>query len=470
MRTSRVDPGSERARAAGSAPLTETQVQRRGPVGRLFAAHPRVADVCIVGSVLLLGIVTAMLVAQTIQGATGLGMYRPGAPTAWLVPAATLAGALLGAALLIARRARPLTVTVALTVLAVVSLDTFGVLGVLGVCLAYALHNVALTHTARTTWLTCAAVFVTVALALLWWQEIGLAEILLWSDPIAMPDGDPGRQLTEPPYSPGRRSASVSLLLALLVLGVATGSAARARRAHAQGLIERYEAMARDRDHSAALARASERARIAREMHDVVAHSVSVMVALSDGAGAALDRAPDSSREALRELSNTGRTALSDMQRVLGALDPDSTGGGDSSADRPAPVETDLATAVERFRVAGLRVSATGLDSPLPADTSLRLAVVRIVTESLTNVLRHAPGAASVQVCLRRSGSAVEVEVLDSGGTRPGTGGGTGRGIVGIRERAALLGGRADVGPLPDGGWRVHVLLPLDRADQAITR
>ncbi|WP_232847897.1 sensor histidine kinase [Occultella kanbiaonis] len=468
MRTSRVDPGSERARAAGSAPLTETQVQRRGPVGRLFAAHPRIADVCLVGSVLLLGIVTALLVALTIQGATGLGMYLPDAPTAWLVPAGTFAGALLGAALLIARRARPLTVTVALTILAVVSLVTVGVLGVLGVCLACALHNVALTHSARTTWLTCAGVFVTVGLALLWWQDIGLAEILLWSDPIAMPAGDPIRQLTEPPYSPGRRSASIFLLLALLLLGVATGSSARARRAHAQGLVERYEAMARDRDNSAALARASERARIAREMHDVVAHSVSVMVALSDGAGAALDRAPDSSREALRELSSTGRAALSDMQRVLGALDPDST-GADGSADRPAPVETDLATAVERFRVAGLPVSATGLDSPLPEDTSLRLAVVRIVTESLTNVLRHAPGASSVRVSVRRSGSAVEVEVLDSGGTRPGTGGGTGRGIVGIRERVALLEGRADVGPLPDGGWRVHVVLPWNQADE-VTR
>ncbi|CAM3303490.1 sensor histidine kinase [Occultella aeris] len=467
MRTSRVDPRSERA--AGSAlPLTETQVQRRGPVGRVFAAHPRIADVCLVVSVLLLGTVTALLVALTIQGATGLGMYLPDAHVAWLVPAGTFAGAVQGAALLIARRARPLTITVALTMVAVVSLVTVGVLGVLGVCLACALHNVALRHSARTTWLTCAAVFVTVALALLWWQDIGLAEILLWSDPIVIPDGDPGRQLTEPPYSAGRRSASISLLLALLLLGVATGSAARARRAHAQGLVERYEAMARDRDNSAALARASERARIAREMHDVVAHSVSVMVALSDGAGAALDRAPDSSREALRELSNTGRTALSDMQRVLGALDPDSAGGADGSDDRPAPVETDLATAVERFRVAGLPVTATGLDSPLPEDTSLRLAVVRIVTESLTNVLRHAPGASSVRVSVRRSGSAVEVEVLDSGGTRPGTGGGTGRGIVGIRERAALLGGRAEVGPLPDGGWRVHVVLPWDRADEVI--
>ncbi|MBZ2197891.1 sensor histidine kinase [Occultella gossypii] len=468
MRTSRVDPRPERARAAGSAPpLTETQVQRRGPVGRLFTAHPRIADVFLVASVLLLGAATALLVALTIDGATGLGMYLPDAPTAWLSPAGTLAGALLGATLLTARRAWPLAITVALTLLAVVSLVTVGVLGVLGVCLASALHNVALRHSARTTWLTCAAVFVVVLAAIWWWQDIGLAEILLWSDPIVIPDGDPGRQLTEPPFSPGRRSASMSLLLALLLLGVATGSAARARRAHAQGLVERYEAMARDRDNSAALARASERARIAREMHDVVAHSVSVMVALSDGAGAALDRAPASSREALRELSNTGRTALSDMQRVLGALDPDDA---DVSDDRPAPVETDLATAVERFRVAGLPVTATGLDSPLPEDTSVRLAVVRIVTESLTNVLRHAPGASSVRVSVRPSGSAVEVEVLDSGGTRPGTGGGTGRGIVGIRERAALLGGRADVGPLPDGGWRVHVLLPLDRADQAITR
>ncbi|ARU53307.1 two-component sensor histidine kinase [Cellulosimicrobium cellulans] len=439
--------------------LTTHDVRRRGSVGRLVEEHPRAADAALAVGVVTLGLVTAVLGLATVEGSTSLGLFRPDEPVAQVVVTAWLTGAALGAALLLARRARPLVVTAALTALAVASLASAGVLGVLGVCLACAVHAVAATRPPRTAWLTCAAVLAVVTVALWWWQDIGLAEILLWSDPVVTPDGDPVRDLAEPPFSPGRRSASVSLLLALLLLGMATGSGARARRLHAEDLAERYRAMARDRDQSAALARAAERTRIAREMHDVVAHSVSVMVALSDGAGAALDRAPDRSREALRELSRTGREALTDMQRVLGALDP-----GDEEPvapdGRPEPTATDLAAVVARFRAAGVPVTATGLDVPLPDDTSLRLAVVRVVQEALTNVLRHAPGTPTAEVEVRRGADVVEVEVRDAGGTRPGAGGGTGRGILGMRERAALLGGSVEAGPRPDGGWVVHVALP----------
>ncbi len=249
---------------------------------------------------------------------------------------------------------------------------------------------------------------------------------------------------------------SLLLLYALLLLGVAVGSAARARRLHAQELVERYRSLARERDQSAALARAAERAYIAREMHDVVAHNVSVMVALADGADAAFERAPDRSRDAVRQIARTGRSALEDMQGVLGALGP----AGSDDDRRTAPTEVDLPTLVERFGSAGIPVRATGLDTELPGDTSLRLAVARILGEALTNVLRHAPGSPSVEVCVRRTPTAVEIEVLDDGGTQPGLGGGSGRGIVGMRERAALLGGDVSAGPRPDGGWRVHAVLP----------
>lgn len=446
--------------------LTETQVRRRGPLARLVDARPWVADATLAGAVLLLGLVTAAFALATVEGSTGLGLFPPDAPVAEGVMSAWLLGAGLGAALLAVRRAWPLAVTAALTVLGVVTLAAAGVLGVVGVCLACALHTVAATRPARTTWLVCAAVFVVVTVALWWWQDIGLAEIMLWSDPIVTPDGTPVRSLDEPPFSPGRRSASVFLLLALLLLGVSTGSAARARRLHAADLVERYAALARERDQSAALARAAERARIAREVHDVVAHSVSVMVALSDGAGAALDRAPDRSREALHELSRTGREALSDMQRVLGALDPGQDADGEADARRE-PAEADLRAVVDRFRAAGLPVTAHGLDAALPPDTSVRLAVGRIVGEGLTNVLRHAPGTSSVRVDVRRGASTVEVEVVDDGGTRPGTGGGTGRGILGMRERAAVLGGHVEAGPRPGGGWAVRAVLPCEGGDEA---
>ncbi|MCA5891770.1 histidine kinase [Isoptericola sp. NEAU-Y5] len=446
-------------RAAGA--LTAGQVQHQGPVRRLLASRPWVADVALLGLVLLLGLFAAALALQTVEGSTRIGLYRPGDPAGWRVPAASLAGTVAGAGLLTLRRRRPLAVVVALVALSAASLALAGVLGVLGVCLAGALYAVADARSPGTAWAVCAAVFAVLSVAMWSWQEIGLAEILLWSEPIMDPAGEPARQLDEPPFSAGRRSASVSLLLALLVLGVAAGSAVRARRLHALDIVERYEAMARDRDQSAAIARTSERARISREMHDVVAHSVSVMVALSDGAGAALDRAPERSREALRELSRTGREALSDLQRVLGALDP---GDDDAAPADPGtePVGTDLGAVVERFRAAGLPVTARGLDTPLPPDTSLRLAVVRIVTEGLTNVLRHAPGTSGVHVAVERGTGTVEVEVLDDGGTRPPSGGGSGRGILGMRERAALLGGRVDAGPRAGGGWRVRVVLPWD--------
>ncbi|MFF3066151.1 sensor histidine kinase [Oerskovia sp. NPDC057915] len=440
--------------------LTETQALHVGPIGHLVAARPWVADLALALGVLLLGLVTTEMARMTVHGSTGLGLFLPGASAARLVSAVWWAGSVLGAVLLVVRRASPLVVTGALTVLALGSLATAGVLGVLGACLACALCTVAATRPPRTTWITCATVFLVVTVALWHWQDIGLAELLLWSDPALASIDEPGRRLPAPPFSAGRRTFSVLLLLGLLLLGVATGAVARARRQHAHDLVERYAAMARERDQSAALARAAERARIAREMHDVVAHNVSVMVALSDGAGAALDRAPERSREALRELSRTGRGALSDMQGVLGALDPgesaDAAGGG------AEPVATDLATIVGRFRSAGVPVGVRGLDIELPQDTTLRLAVARVVTEALTNVLRHAPGTPRAEVAVRRGPRGLEVEVLDDGGTRPGSGGGSGRGILGMRERAALLGGHVEVGPRPGGGWRVHLVLPSD--------
>ncbi len=445
--------------------LTESQVRRRGPVGRAVAAHPWLTDVVLVSTLLLLGLVTASLAYATVDGSTSLGLYLPTAPEQVLIPRAWLAGTVVGAGVLLARRTGPLTVTAVLTVLAVVSLASAGVLGVLGVCLAWALRSVAAARGTRTAVVAGAAALLVVSLALWRWEQIGLAEMLLWSDPGLAAGAEPARQLTEPPFSGGRRTLSLLLLLALVALGVATGAEARARRLHALDLVARYAAMARDRDTSAALARSAERARIARELHDVVAHSVSVMVALSDGARLSLDRAPDRSAEALTQLSETGRAALADMQGVLGALDPgDDEPDADGPGRRPTLTEGDLQAVVDRFRSAGMPLTSSGLDTPLPQDTAVRLAVVRIVTEGLTNVLRHAPGTPAADVTVRRAGATLEIEVVDAGGTGPGVGGGSRRGILGMRERAALLGGHVQAGPRDEGGWRVHVSLPCGDA------
>ncbi|WP_432561678.1 sensor histidine kinase [Kineococcus sp. SYSU DK003] len=444
-------------RTSGPPAVTPPQVQRQTTTGRLLAEHPWTTHVALVTVVLLLGTSTAGLASETVRGATALGLFLPGAPVADVVVRAWLAGAVLGALVLLARRRRPLAVTAVLTVLAVLSLQVAGVLGVLGFCLAWALHAVAARHSARTAWIVGTSVLVVVTVAVWWWQDIGLGEVLLWSDEVPLVGGPPAGQLAEPEFSSGRRSWTVVLLLVLLVLGGVTGAGAQARRVHAHDLAERYAAMARERDTSAALARSAERARIAREVHDIVAHSVSVMVALSDGALSALDRAPDSSRAALTELSRTGREALQDMRSVLGSLRPEEHPQGGPAA----PTETDLRAVVERFRAAGLPLTTSGLDTPLPPDTALRLAVVRIVTEGLTNVLRHAPGTPSAGVALRCTGAAVEVEVVDAGGTRAGDDRGTHRGLIGMRERAALLGGHVAAGPGDAGGWRVRVVLPV---------
>lgn len=439
--------------------LTEAQVQRRTASARLAADHPWLAHIATGLVVLLLGLVTAALAAETVRGATRLGLYPADAPAAVLVPVGWLAGAVVGAVVLPLRRRWPVVTLAVVAVAAVLSLAVAGVLGVLGVVLAVAVRSVAAERGVRAGWAAGGVVLVVVSLAVLRWEDIGLGEILLWSD-VTVEGGDPPvLDLREPAYSSGRRTWTLLLLVVMLLLGRASGTGLRARRLHARDLVERYAALARERDAGAALARSAERARIAREMHDIVAHSVSVMVALSDGARSALDRAPEASREALAELSRTGREALQDMRDVLGSLQDDEPAQGTPSLN---PTEVDLGALVERFRVAGLPVTGDGLDTELPPDAAVRLAVVRIVGESLTNVLRHAPGASKVQVVLRRNDSELDLEILDTGGARAGAGGGSGRGLIGVRERVAHFGGRVDIGPRASGGWRVHVVLPVD--------
>lgn len=415
--------------------------------------------------VVLSGCLTALLARSTVEGIVQLGMFPQGAVQLWSVPAAWLAGTALAAAALAVGRARPLVVAVVVTALGILSLVTSGVLGILGACVAIAVYRVASARSAPVTWAAVAVVFVALTAAMWRWQDIGAGEMALWAG-FVLPEGiETVHRMAEPEFSAGRRTASAAFLLVLLLLAVATGSGVRARRLDAQAVVDRREATARDHEASAALGRASERARIAREMHDIVAHSVSVMIALSDGAAAVLDHAPDRSREALRELSRTGRSALSDMQGVLGALDP--ADEREAHLDPMEPTEINLQTIVDRFRTAGLPLTATGLDVALLLDTTVRLALVRIVSEALTNALRHAHGVTSVQVAVRRSDTDVEVEVLDdaspglerTGAMMPGVQG-SGRGLSGMRERAALLGGHVLAGPRTGGGWRVLVVLP----------
>ena len=357
--------------------------------------------------------------------------------------AAAIGFAIAAAVALVWRRSRPLVVTGVVVAVGVLSLVASGSFGGLELALAFALYSVAASRPAQTAWLT-ASVAVAVAVGAEWiWAEAS-------PDPIERaPDG--GVVLTDDRW--GTTAGVLILALAAMAIGISV----RNRRDHLCDLMNRANALAKDRDRQAQLARAAERSRIAREMHDVVAHSLSVMITLADGAAAALDRAPDRSRTALTELSSTGRAALGDMRRVLGALH-------DDAPLEPTGQAQNLRSLVERFRTAGLSVRAEGLRLEPPADTGVRLALYRVVQESLTNVLRHAPGTAYVDVDLSHYPDRWEVTVVDQGGVvSPSDAGGAGLGLVGMQERVELLGGNVEAGPW-EHGWRVHVVIPNQEA------
>jgi signal transduction histidine kinase len=250
--------------------------------------------------------------------------------------------------------------------------------------------------------------------------------------------------------------------LAVVSVGVwFLGLAVRNRRLYVRSLEERAATAERERDHLARIAVIEERARIARELHDIVAHSLSVMIVQADGAGYALTRDPARTAEAVRTIGITGRQALEEMRQLVAVLrDP---GRGDAPAD-PTPTGWGQVTdAVERARAAGLTVELVVRGSPPEAPPGVVLAVRRIVQESLTNVLKHAGSRAQARLVLTYTPDRIEVAVDDDGGAQPGparlpVGG---HGLVGIRERVSLYGGEFTAGPRPDGGWRVRATLPV---------
>jgi len=224
-------------------------------------------------------------------------------------------------------------------------------------------------------------------------------------------------------------------------------------RLYLSGTAERAQAAERERDQSTRIAVAEERARIARELHDIVAHSLSVMIVHANGAEYALDRDLARARVALQTINATGCEALEDMKRLVQLLRSD-------DAD-PAPVVlAQLGAVAERARGAGLTVDLAVEGSPPVVPGGIALAVHRIVQEALTNTLKHAgpSPAAMVRVTYRPDGIEVEVQDTGSGPVAVGAGG---HGLVGMRERAGLYGGEFEAGPLAGGGWRVRARIPL---------
>ncbi|HUJ04857.1 MAG TPA: histidine kinase [Streptosporangiaceae bacterium] len=243
------------------------------------------------------------------------------------------------------------------------------------------------------------------------------------------------------------------------------GDSMRYRRAHYANLEERAARLERDRDAQAQIAAAAERARIARELHDVVAHNVSVMVVQADGAAYALGSDPGRAREALAAISATGRQALTEMRVLLGVLRR-SDGDAQGTTLAPLPGLGQLDELLEQTRAAGLPVSCAVDGEPRPLPGGAALAAYRIVQESLTNTRKHAGPLATAQVRLRYDDDALELTVTDNG---VGVGGaaacdGAGHGLTGMRERAAMYGGTVQVGPRAEGGFGVTARLPVAKA------
>jgi signal transduction histidine kinase len=243
----------------------------------------------------------------------------------------------------------------------------------------------------------------------------------------------------------GAAAARIVFLVAAWLLGESVGS----RRAYVREIEEKAERLEREQETEARRAAAEEQARIARELHDVVAHALSVIVVQAGAADDVFEVDPKLARGPIRAIDGAARAALADLRRVLGALKND-------TEYAPQPSVSQLDGLVEQVRATGLQVGLQIEGRPRPLPAAVDLSAYRIVQEALTNVLKHA-GAEQARVLLR-FGDELIVEVTDDG--QGPANGATGNGLIGMRERAALLGGTVKAGAAPGGGYRVRASLP----------
>lgn len=260
----------------------------------------------------------------------------------------------------------------------------------------------------------------------------------------------------------------VVVLTVPFVLAWVLGDSLRTRQAYFRALEERAARLESEREAQSKVAVAAERARIARELHDVVAHNVSVMVVQADGAAYVMDAAPDQARQALATISTTGRQALAEMRRLLGVL---RTGDAETSGEYvPQPDVEQIDELVEQVRKAGLAVDFTVEGTPRPLPSGVELTAYRIVQEALTNTRKHGGPDAGASVRLVYFDDGLGLLVEDDGRGAPqelyadGGADGAGHGMIGMRERVGMVGGTLDAGPRPGGGFRISALLPLKPA------
>lgn len=335
--------------------------------------------------------------------------------------------------------------------------------------------------------------------------------------------------LTTPRMTVGELLRTTVILVLFILVGILVGFNARSARLRLKAMELRSTRMALASEQAVLLAAAEERSRIAREMHDVVAHSLAVMITMADGAAAIVERDPATAKQAIETLAEAGRSALADTRRLVGVLredpsvaaeqapqapEPSAPSGGSSSSshlrevrdlpvpefaplgtvtpvepsapianlrqqatdgagDRsrgdlplaPSPEQADITELVKRFVAAGVPVTYRWVGAALPEDKALQLTMFRIAQEALTNVLRYAPTTPAVSVDVERHIGTVVLTVDNDAapGTRPMHG--SGKGLIGMRERASVYGGTVQAGPTPTG-WRVRAVLRWDEHDE----
>ncbi|MDJ0337994.1 histidine kinase [Cryobacterium sp. PH31-O1] len=386
-----------------------------GIVRRFWTRHPHLADALIAA---------IYVVPMALTLVTNLMDAKP-APLADVLFNAAIA-LLLAAALLLRRRMPRLALAV--TWIGLLAFADYGEVHLIAQLLA--LYAVAVYSDVRSAWVG----FGTSTL---------LAGLAAW--------------LTDDPAEVSWTSVAIQvaiMLLAATLVGVNMGNSKR----YVASLLDLAAQLTRERDQQAQLSRISERTRIAGEMHDVVAHSLSVMVALADGAHAIAPKDLERSRAAMIDVAATGRRSMTEMRRLLGVLDV----GSEPAPRAPQPGIDQLADLVESFRSTGLPVvlERSGRE---PANPSMQLTIFRLVQESLTNVLRYADTPTRVVVRLNSAPGMAEVTISDNGRKRrEPSGRNFGRGLIGMQERVAIYGGNFEAGAGLHDGWRVHASMTLE--------
>jgi signal transduction histidine kinase len=392
-----------------------------GVFRRFWARHPLGTDILIAVVALLLSV--PAVVARS---------FLPEPIDPWMTGTG-IALALLGCVALVWRRRWPLTVF-ALTLLPILVMDPALAAALSGPVSLIAMYSVAVYRGVRACWIA-----------------FGCAASLIALHSLAL-------VLAQPSQAGAQINVDVTTVV-MLLLGALVGINVGNRRRYLSALIDRSRQLLVERDQQAELAAASERARIAREMHDIVSHSLTVIVALAEGANATAD--PARSREASRAVAATAREALSEMRMMLGVLR-----AADSASEAPLGplLEASLHDVIEAARAAGFPATLSVSGQPdVPA--AHRLAILRIVQEAITNAMRYSRDGSFIRVRTEYSPTGVRI-VVENDGAQPDTEStGAGWGLRGLQERAATLGGTVVAEPAAPGVWRLTAELPTGADD-----